>query len=132
MTNEFMDAMGEFITSKKVDINAVDNEGTAPIHLSCQQYWDYVDLTVTCVYFGANLMVRDNRGRTVLHFAAARGFKYTMEYLFECKFDANVKDNSGVTPLHLAAENKSSTDAPPILLLLKIKGADFAAQEPTL
>jgi len=123
--------LAEFLISKKVDINAIDNEGTAPIHLTCQQGWDYVDLVVSYVTYGAKIMAKDNKGQTALHFAAAKGYRDIMEYLFQIKFDVNVKDNSGGTPLHLAAESKYSPNAA-VLLLLQMNGADIGAQGPML
>ena len=46
---------------------------------------------------------KDNTGGTLLHVAAAKGYKDVAELLLANKADANAKNNGGATPLHYAA-----------------------------
>lgn len=47
--------------------------------------------------------LKDPKGATPLHFAAAGGHKAVVEYLLSKKADVNAKKKDGVTPLHVAA-----------------------------
>lgn len=49
----------------------------------------------------------DSNGRTLLHYAAARGRTEFAEYLISKKADPNVLDAKGKAPLHLAIEQKN-------------------------
>jgi len=49
----------------------------------------------------------DGNGRTLLHYAAARGRTEFAEYLLSKKADPNVPDTKGKAPLHLAIEQKN-------------------------
>ena len=50
-------------------------------------------------------LVRDKRGRTPMHLAAARGRKAVLEFLWSKAADMDTEDDDGRTPLHLAAAN---------------------------
>ena len=50
---------------------------------------------------------QDDKGRTPLHVAAARGFGDMIELLLRYGADPNVQDCRGNIPLHLAACNSS-------------------------
>lgn len=56
----------------------------------------------------SNFMGMDNRGRSILHFAAQRGNTLILEHLFklQSKIDARHKDNSGRSLLHYAVESR--------------------------
>jgi ankyrin repeat protein len=49
----------------------------------------------------------DSNGRTLLHYAAARGRTEFAEYLLSRKADPNALDAQGKAPLHLAIEHKN-------------------------
>src|SRR5690606_5537801 len=49
----------------------------------------------------------DKNGRTLLHYAAARGRTDFAEYLLNKKADPNLLDDKGKAPLHLAIEHKN-------------------------
>jgi transient receptor potential cation channel subfamily A protein 1 len=53
------------------------------------------------------LTVKDARGRTVAHQAAARNRVNILQYIYDMNSDLNQQDNSGATPLHHAIENDS-------------------------
>jgi len=50
-------------------------------------------------------LVRDKRGRTPMHLAAARGRRAVLEFLWSKAADMDTEDDDGRTPLHLAAAN---------------------------
>ncbi|XP_060809510.1 transient receptor potential cation channel subfamily A member 1 [Amyelois transitella] len=55
----------------------------------------------------SRLAVRDGRGRTAAHQAAARNNTNILHFINNYGGDLNVKDNNGNTPLHVAVENEA-------------------------
>jgi transient receptor potential cation channel subfamily A member 1 len=55
----------------------------------------------------SRLFVKDGKGRTVAHQAAARNRINILQYIHEMNGDLNCQENSGNTPLHFAVENDS-------------------------
>jgi transient receptor potential cation channel subfamily A protein 1 len=53
------------------------------------------------------LSIKDARGRSVAHQAAAKNRKNILQYIHEVNGDLNGQDNTGATPLHFAVENDS-------------------------
>jgi len=74
---------------------------------------------------GADVTVRDFRGRTTLHLAVAKGNKDVLELLLANKAEVDAKDNSGDAPLQLAV-NKGSKGISELLLAA---GADVNARD---
>ncbi|XP_070501676.1 transient receptor potential cation channel subfamily A member 1 [Chironomus tepperi] len=66
------------------------------------------------------LTVKDGRGRTVAHQAAAKNRKNILLFIHEMHGDLNCQDNTGSTPLHFAVEN-DSFDAIEFLLQVPVK-----------
>lgn len=114
-----------------VDVNVRDNKGrTALYELACNVFdIDYsfvrdvpVDLffgkkmsrVLETVKFliekGANVNFVDDRGRTALHEAAARGELEVVRVLVNMGVDVNVRDNDGNTALHILSSDRSLYD----------------------
>lgn len=74
---------------------------------------------------GANIEVKDNKGKTPLHLAAEHGQDKTIKVLLHLRANIEVKDTNGRTPLHYAA-SESSFRAMKILLH---SGANVNAQD---
>ena len=52
----------------------------------------------------ANVNARDNKGRTVLHYAAVSSCEASLRYFSHLGLDINVRDYKGKAPIHLAAK----------------------------
>ena len=68
---------------------------------------------------GAKFNIKDEEGKTPLHYAAIRGWIEIAQVLLEFKADPNLKDKGGYTPYHYAKFN----DYTEIVSLLKKYGA---------
>ena len=53
---------------------------------------------------GADMMIRDSRGATALHWACAQGYIEVVNALLECGLEVNALDNKGFSALIIAAE----------------------------
>lgn len=125
-TQKFWDC-AVVLTKYSADVNWFHSSGETPFHIACQ-YADIETLKVM-VEHGANLLLRNKIGKTVLHIAAQNlksyaehcdSFSY-IAYLVISQglLDANVKDAFGYTPLYMGKNCCTN-----FLLLLKM-GADF-------
>nr|XP_036215152.1 transient receptor potential cation channel subfamily A member 1 isoform X5 [Bactrocera oleae] len=65
------------------------------------------------------LSIRDSKGRTAAHQAAARNRVNILRYINDQRADLNATDNAGNTPLHVAVEN-DSLDALSYLLSIPV------------
>ncbi|GHM58644.1 MAG: hypothetical protein sL5_07220 [Candidatus Mesenet longicola] len=57
----------------------------------------------------------DNKGKTLLHYAAEKGSREIIEFLIDERVDVNIKDKDGNTALHVAAK-KGHVDTVKLLL----------------
>ena len=80
-----------------------NNNGVLPIQLACQKN-KFKLLEFLENKFGADLYIKLNNERTVLHQAAIEDNTYLITYLHN-KLNINTKDKDGNTPLHLACYN---------------------------
>ena len=64
---------------------------------------DHKDIVSLLLNEGCPINVVNNRGRSVLHYAAQYGQIHLIEMLAERGLDVNIGDNEGRTPLHYAA-----------------------------
>ncbi len=69
---------------------------------------------------------KDENGCTLLHEACLYGATNIVEFFLEKGFDANVKDDSGATPLHRAAEFKENAS---LIAILKKYKANMNAKD---
>lgn len=72
-----------------------------------------------------NDKVKDDEGRTLLHWACDRGHLDVVEFLLEKNHDVNCYDTDKLTPLHYAA----SCDNLEIVKMLIKHGADMSAED---
>lgn len=73
-----------------------------------------------------SILCKDSRGRTPLHYAAARGHATWLSELLQMALseeDCSFKDNQGYTPLHWACYNGK-------LIVTWLIAADFLPQQP--
>lgn len=101
------------------DINLPTGTGVTPLHLAVSKnHYDYVkDLLDD---YRCSVSVKDNKGQTALHRAAAIGSQPIIRLLAAAKANVNAKDRDGWTPLHHALA-EGHADAGALLVLL---GAD--------
>ena len=84
------------------DLCAEDLFGYSPLLLAAS--YDYCDGIVDeFIHYGANLNAKNDRGRTVLHTAAAYGLLQAVTMLLSHDADHNARDGKEDTSLHLAA-----------------------------
>ncbi|KAH1064214.1 hypothetical protein J1N35_029201 [Gossypium stocksii] len=104
-------------------VNGIDEEGWAPI-LSAASIGN---LEITEILFskGANVNVKNDGGRTALHYAASKGWLKIAELLISHGAKINSKDKVGCTPLHRAA----STGKSALCELLIEEGAEVDATD---
>ncbi|KAI9037660.1 uncharacterized protein KD926_000146 [Aspergillus affinis] len=106
------------------NINSVDHDGNSIFHETIAHRWSSASyFTQTLVQLNAPIHVRNYRGGTALHLAAAipndrsRGMVTRLEFLLDSKlgFHINAQDHELVTPLHIAATASDFN----VLLLMK-------------
>lgn len=92
-----------YLLAHASNVNVQDVEGCTPLHIATLighvAMVEY--LIVTC---HADSSLRDDRERTVAHYAAKYGFIDIINVFKKCGVPCDLKDNEGRTPLHLAAE----------------------------
>lgn len=105
------------------DVDLATNNGTTAIHLATSKnHYDLVKLLLE--NYKASARVKDKKGVTPLHRAAAIGSQPLVKTLVGAKANVNAKDNDGWTPLHHAlAEGNGDVGA----LLVQL-GADLEAE----
>ncbi|KAK8579586.1 hypothetical protein V6N12_069903 [Hibiscus sabdariffa] len=94
-------------------VNSTDEEGWGSIHSAAS--------------IGANVNVKNDGGRTALHYAACKGWLKIAEVLISHGAKINSKDKVGCTPLHRAASTGNSA----LCELLIEEGAEVDATDRT-
>jgi len=106
------------LDTKKADVNAINSYGETPL---LQLYnniklktADRVQISKLLIENGANALLKDKSGNTLLHIAALVG-DVAMIMFLKSPSAAVVKNNKGETPLDLAKKGKVSPQAISIL-----------------
>ena len=116
-------AIAKLLISRGADIEAVDNNGHAPLHLAVQ--WANVEITNMLLLKNANVNIKDRVGNTPIHLV----LNYNNENTYELvkllvtlgkDIDLNVRNNNGLTPLKMAKMHSKSEE---IVKLLQENGA---------
>lgn len=99
------------VTFKKIDLDAVDSHGVAPIHyLMGSRIGDSmrvkIDILVHLVGCGANINITDAIGQTPLHLALIAGHEEIVKLLINWGAKLDIMDMLNQTPLKLAKKYK--------------------------
>ena len=95
------------IDKHKFDVNMTENSGSTALHFSAQK--GNYELFMYFANIGADIHLKRNDGISCLHIAASQGhLSLCKELIDKYKFDINMVDNLGWSPLHCSAQNGSS------------------------
>jgi ankyrin repeat protein len=98
-------------------VDAIDCRGQTPLHIAVEH--GKIDCVKVLIAAHADVKVKDNEGKTILHIIAKKCLPKDNEYyyniytdfiidhvksLLNANADINAKDKNGDTPLHIAAE----------------------------
>ena len=101
--NDFV--MTRYLVEQGVDINYADQTQTTCLMAACEE-GDF-DIVQYLLEKGANTMATDKWGQTALHLSAAGGHLLVSKLLVESG-STMTKDDDGLTPLMLAANNRNT------------------------
>lgn len=88
-------------------INNIYNKGKTLLHAAVENGNSEL-IILYLISKGADVNIRDNEGRSPLHYAANNGMNAICEELINSGAEVNAKDMNGSTALHLAALQKES------------------------
>lgn len=94
------EAMVKLLTMYEADVNGKDNDGDAPLHLSCDRD-DRLACTSLLLKHGA-VICSNALGNHPTHIAARHGAVATLKLLVQYGGDMNLKNYEGRTPLGMA------------------------------
>ncbi|MDE6128049.1 MAG: ankyrin repeat domain-containing protein, partial [Lachnospiraceae bacterium] len=86
-----------FLKKDGININAVDETGSAPLHYACKK--GYRDIVKMLLEKGADVTQISNTSVTPLHMAAVSGNKEIIKLLTDEGADINAADKEGRTVL---------------------------------
>jgi ankyrin repeat protein len=90
-------------------VNCLDSDGDTPL-LRALLFGFCIDVVMALFKMGANLLICNNDGRSVLHAAAWKGNVDCVDWLLaNTAFDIDSTDNNGVTALMAALEGGRNT-----------------------
>jgi ankyrin repeat protein len=127
----FNDAVHQMLLyhGETIENEARDSRGMTPLHFVTWSSKSTVDMVRRLVERGnlTDTMLKDNEGRSVLHFAAQRGNTAVVEYLIGLgpHVDVRCRDRRRRTVLHYAVENKRTE----IIAKIIRQGADIHARD---
>jgi len=97
----------DFLLSKNVPINAIDNDGNSPLANSVKR--NSPEMITHLIKNGADLSYKDKSGNSLMHIAVDRSSEIVVNLLKKHNCNLNAYNNDGLTPFHLAAM-KSKND----------------------
>ena len=97
----------DFLLSKNVPINAIDNDGNSPLANSVKR--NSPEMITHLIENGADLSYKDRSGNSLMHIAVDRSSEKVVNLLKKHNCNLNAYNNDGLTPFHLAAM-KSKND----------------------
>ena len=92
------------LLERGADVNAVDNDGDAPVHGAAQT--GNVEILDLLIDRGADPNLKNKLGGTPLMWAAVYGHEDAARWLIEHGADPSLKDNDGMTARDWAIKNK--------------------------
>ena len=92
------------VNTRKANVNAIDKSGCTPLFLAVTLGFNKcVDVLF---HFNADPNIKDNKGRTVAHWAAAKDSKNMLTEIYQNDGDVWTKNNQGNVPAYEAAVNR--------------------------
>lgn len=93
----------QYLIDHGANVNCVNDEGIAPLHLAC-----YVENAKLLLEAGAEIDQPDNQGRTPLHIHAAEGNKSIeiIEFLIQRGARTDIKDKFGMLPIDISVSRE--------------------------
>jgi ankyrin repeat protein len=95
------------LIAANADVNAVDADGNSPCHAVCERCSDESNVVSQLALLraaGAKMDVKNNDGKTALHFAADLCGIDVLAVLIDAKLDVSARDVKGNTVWHCAVE----------------------------
>lgn len=94
----------QLINIANCDITILNPHRISILHLAAST--NNIEILLNCLEHGIDINVRDNQGRTPLHYAAENGQCESLFALISAnEININAQDIDGVAPIHLAAKN---------------------------
>lgn len=95
--------MLDWLLARNPDLNIQDNSGWTPLHFAAQKY--ALEMVEHLLNAGAEVDIKDNYGNTALWRAVfeSRGRGDVIKLLLARNADADLKNDSGISPRGLAA-----------------------------
>jgi ankyrin repeat protein len=119
------EAIVRILIDNGADINALDRDGSAPLHVACI---DGDKATVRIMLNnGAEVNMLDSYERTGLHWACDKKHEAIVRILLDNGVDINTRDRDGRTGFHWACYRRSEA----IVRILLDDGADINAMDQT-
>ncbi|KAL7009406.1 putative ankyrin-repeat protein [Cystobasidiomycetes sp. EMM_F5] len=116
------------ILHHKPDVEARDSLGWTPLMIAVLASAGATDIVTELVGAGASVIAENDKGITVLHYAASRGRLEIGRLLIERGADINARDSASQLPLHRAA----TVGATPFIKLILASESTGSVKKPRL
>ena len=98
------EVLARLLKSQEFDVNARDALFQTPLHAAaCCAKENYMETASLVLEYGCDITIRDDEGKTALHWAAMNGKLDLCQLLIASKADVDAADSKGWTALHFAA-----------------------------